>query len=171
MSNSKLPIHDFYRSVSCAPVRHLSTKNCSELFKNHQVDLSCSIPSTIVIGDSIAAGLPRCRDAWYNVFLNATNLGIGGDPTELVIWRVDNLPFPASIKYVIIHFGTNNIQFNSVTDISNDILCVYLIIQYKLPNVTGVFPRSHKFSYFCQVAKDANVGQVVIFVIYTRYYF
>ena len=85
MSNSKLPIHDFYCLLSCAPVRHLSTKNCSELFKNHQVDLSCSIPSTIVIGDSIAAGLPRCRDAWYNVFLNATNLGIGGDPTELVI--------------------------------------------------------------------------------------
>ena len=27
-----------------------------ELFKNHQIDLSCSTPSTIVIGDSIAAG-------------------------------------------------------------------------------------------------------------------
>ena len=75
------------------------------------------------------------------------------------------------MKYAVIHFDTKNIQFTSATDISNDILCVYLRIQSKLPNVTGVFPRSHKFSYFCQIAKDVNVGLVVIFVLYTRYYF
>ena len=51
MSNSKVPMRGFYRSVSSTPVRLLSTKNCSELFRNHQVDLCCSIPSTFVIGD------------------------------------------------------------------------------------------------------------------------
>ena len=103
MSNSKLLKLGFYCSVSCTPLKHLFKKNWSELFMNHQIDLSCSTPSTIVIGDSIAAGLARFSDVWHNFFRNALNLGIGGDSTEHVIWRVDNLSFPASIKYAIIH--------------------------------------------------------------------
>ena len=57
MSHSKLLKHGFYRSVSCTPVKVLSKKDRSELFKNYQIDLSCNTPSTIVIGDSIAVGL------------------------------------------------------------------------------------------------------------------
>ena len=57
--------------------------------------------------------------------------------------------------------GTNNFKFNNATDIANGILCVYYLIQSKLPNaqiiVTGLFPRSQKFSYFCQKVNDANI--------------
>ena len=112
-----------------------------ELFKNHQINLSCSTPSTIVIGNTIAAGLSRFSHVWYNFFRNALNLSIGGDGTEHVIWRVDNLSFAVSIKYVITHCGTNNIKFNNPTDIANGILCAYSLVQSKLPNawiiVTG----------------------------------
>ena len=136
-------------------------KNWSELLKNHQIELSLSTPSTIVIGDSIAAGPARFSDVWHNFFCNALDLGIGGDRTEHEIWRVDNLSFLASIKYVIIHCGTNDIKFNNPTDIANGILCVYFLIQSKLPNaqiiVTGLFPRSQKFSYFRQIVNDVNV--------------
>ena len=160
MSNTKLLKLGLYRSISCTPVKRLFKKNWSELFMNHQIDLSCSTPSTIVIGDSIAAGLARLSEVWYNFFHNALNLGIGGDRTEHVIWRVDNLSFPASIKYVIIHCGTNNIKFNDPTDIANGILCVYYLIQSKLPNaqiiVTGLFRRSHRFSYFRQIVNEVN---------------
>ena len=160
-SNTKLLKLGLYRSVSCTRVKRLFKKNWSELFMNHQIDLSCSTPSTIVIGDSIAAGLARFSDVWHNFFRNALNLGIGGDRTEHIIWRVDNLSFPASIKYVIIHCGTNNIKFNNPTDIANGILCVYYLIQSKLPNaqiiVTGLFPRSQKSSYFSQIVNDVNI--------------
>ena len=94
-------------------------------------------------------------------FRNALNLGIGGDRTEHVIWRVDNLWFPASIKYVIIHCGSNNTKFNNPTDITNGILYVYFLIQPKLPNaqiiVTGLFLRSQTFSYFRQIVNDVNI--------------
>ena len=63
MSNSKLLELGFYHSVSCTSVKHLFKKNWSELFMNHQIDLSCSTPSAIVIGDSIAAGLASFSDA------------------------------------------------------------------------------------------------------------
>ena len=152
MSNSKLLELGFYRSVSCTPVKRLFKKNWSELFMNHQIDLSFSNPSTIVIRDSIAAGLARFSDFWHNFFRNALNLGIGGDSTEHVIWRVDYLSFPVSIKYIIIHCGTNNINFHNATDIANGILCIYYLIQSKLPNaqiiVTGLFPRSQIFRIF-----------------------
>ena len=85
-----------------------------------------------------------------NFFRNALNLGIGGDRAKHVIWRVDNLSFPASIKYVIIMVPIT--EFNDPTDTANGILCVYFLIQSKLPNaqiiVTGLFPRSRTFSYF-----------------------
>ena len=94
-------------------------------------------------------------------FRNALNFDIGGDRTEHVIWRVNNLSFPASIKYVIILCGTCNIKFNNPTDIASGILCVYYLIQSKLPNaqiiVTGLFPRSQKFSYFRQIVNDVNI--------------
>ena len=57
MSNSILLKLGFYRSVSCTPVKRLFKKNWSELFMIHQIDLSCSTPSPIVIGDSIAGRL------------------------------------------------------------------------------------------------------------------
>ena len=57
---------------------------------NHQMDLSCSAPSTIVIGDSIAAGLARFNDVWHNFFRNVLNLDIGRDRAEHIIWRADN---------------------------------------------------------------------------------
>ena len=102
-----------------------------------------------MIGDSIAAGIARFTDVCHNFFRNGLNLGIGGDRTEHVIWRADNLSFQASIQCVIIHCGTNNIKFNNAADIANGILCAYYLIQSKLPNVqiivTGSFPRSQKY--------------------------
>ena len=91
MSKSKLLKLGFYRSVSCTPVKRLFKKNWSELFINHQIDLSCSTSSTIVIGGPIAAGLARFTDVWHNFFRNVLNLGVGEDHAEHVMWRVDNL--------------------------------------------------------------------------------
>ena len=150
MSNSKLLKLGLYRSVSCTSVKRLFKKNWSDLFMNHQIELSCSTPSTSVIVDSIAAGLARFTDVFHNFFHNALNLGIGGHRTEHVIWRVDKLSFQASIQCVIIHCGINNIKFNNAADIANGILCAYYLIQSKLPNaqiiVTGFFARSQKYS-------------------------
>ena len=127
--------HGFYRSVSCTPTKRLFKKNWSELFNNHQIDLSCSNPSTIEIGVSIAPGLGRFSDVWHNCFRNALNLGTGRYRTEHVIWRVDNLSFPTSIKYVIIYCGHNNIKLINTTDIADGILCVYFVFHSELPNV------------------------------------
>ena len=128
---------------------------------NLQIDLSCITPPAIAIEDSIATRLSRFSHVWHNFLRNAFNVGISGDCTQHVIWRIDHLSFPASIKYVIIHGGTNNIKSNNPTDIGNGTLCVYFLIQTKLPNariiITGVFPRSQTFSFFRQIVNDVNI--------------
>ena len=57
MSNSELLKFGIYRSVSCAPCKRLFQNNWSDLFKNHQIDLSCSFSATVIITDSLAAEL------------------------------------------------------------------------------------------------------------------
>ena len=79
--------------------------------------------------------LARFCDVWHKLFCNALNLGIGRDRTKHIIWKADNLLFPASIKYVIIHFSTKNIKFNNPTDTVSGILFVYFLVQSKSPNV------------------------------------
>ena len=95
-------------------------------------------------------------------FCNALNLRIGGDCSGHVICRVDNLSFPASKKYLIIHCGTNNIKFNNLTDIADGILCAYILIQLRLPNArTSAWSFRQKPKLFVFLSNRY----------YTRYYF
>jgi lysophospholipase L1-like esterase len=69
----------------------------------------------VFIGDSITAqweyegisALGELNAAYNN---KITNLGIGGDQTQHVIWRLENGEFPAGIdpEYVVLLIGTNN---------------------------------------------------------------
>ena len=55
--------------------------------------------STVIIGDSIAAGLMRYRNVWDQNFCRDTvNCGIGGDKTQNVLWRSNNFPLTQSLK-------------------------------------------------------------------------
>ena len=63
--------------------------------------------STAVIGDSTAAGLMKYRNVWDENFnRNKVNCGIGGDKTQNVLWRSNNIPLSQSLKYVVINYGT-----------------------------------------------------------------
>ena len=65
-----------------------------------------------MIGDSIAAGLRRYSTVWINFILQykVIKLRIGGDQIENVLWCISNIVLPKSIRPVVIHCGTNNIE-------------------------------------------------------------
>ena len=46
-------------------------------------------PNTLVLGDSIVAGLSRYPNVWNEYFaqINVLNLGIGGDRVENALWQ------------------------------------------------------------------------------------
>ena len=75
--------------------------------------------STLLIGDSIIAGLSRYSNNWKRYFqpLNAINCGIGGERMQNILWRCHNLPSSPHLQNAVIMCGTNNVQHNSVDGI------------------------------------------------------
>ena len=91
---------------------------------------------TVLLGDSLIQGLSRYTKVWNSFFeKNTLNCGIRCDKVENLPWRAENLEFSPTIRQVVIHCESNNIEANTPYDIANDLLCSVLTIkkmqQYK----------------------------------------
>ena len=75
------------------------------------------------------------------------NFGIPGDHIEHVLWRIIDITLPDTLKYVIVHSGTNNLSKNSPKDIADGILASGYKLLEKKPDLkvilSGILPRSH----------------------------
>jgi sialidase-1 len=113
----------------------------------------------LMIGDSITHGFDSVgAKFWKEVFepRKAINLGFGGDRTEHVLWRLENLPKPKKDpKAAVLLIGTNNIGWGSDTpeQAAEGIQAIVHKLQELYPTtkilVLAVFPRraepDHKF--------------------------
>jgi beta-glucosidase len=106
----------------------------------------------IFIGDSITQGWEGAGKAMWDQFYakrKAVNLGISGDQTQHVLWRLDNGNIEGiSPKLAVIMIGTNNAASNSPEEIAEGITAIVKKLRDKLPNtkilLLAVFPRSEK---------------------------
>jgi len=114
----------------------------------------------VMIGDSIThafGGQPdtgddfhnRGKDTWDLFFGDARtlNLGISGDRTQHVLWRLDNGELDGiRPKVVEIMIGTNNVGSNTPEEIAAGVCAIADRVHSKLPDakilLMGVFPRS-----------------------------
>ena len=73
------------------------------------------------------------------------NCRIGGDKTQKVMWRSNNIPLPQSLKYVVINCGTNNLDTYNPDKISDGLICIALLFQKRLKHlqivINGLIPR------------------------------
>jgi lysophospholipase L1-like esterase len=116
----------------------------NERVKQGNVDL-------IMIGDSITQGWEGAgKEAWQKYYdkRNAVNLGIGGDRTQHVLWRLDNGNVEGiSPKLAVLMIGTNNSNGNDNTaeEIGAGIEAIVKKLRAKLPQtkvlILAVFPR------------------------------
>ena len=129
--------------------------NKSGWYHIHQKYVNLSLNSKtilVLIGDSIVAGLSRYANIWRTFFktFHTLNYGIGGDRTQHVLWRAENATLPNSLKYVVIHCGTNNIDRDQPRDIANGVISIGLKLQEKCRGlkviVTGLLPRDSQWS-------------------------
>ena len=88
-------------------------------------------------GASIINGLERFSDVWDIFFapLSAINLGIGGDRTENLLWRMEDMDLPPTVEYLFIHYGTNNLCTSSCKDIADGILSTGVMAKAKSRNL------------------------------------
>ena len=103
----------------------------------------------IFIGDSITQGWEgRGKGVWEKFYgkRNAVNLGIGGDRTQHVLWRLDNGNIKnISPKLAVIMIGTNNSGNNTPKEIYEGNKAIVEKLQKALPEtkilLLAIFPR------------------------------
>ena len=120
-------------------------KQFNERVKQGNVDL-------LFIGDSITHGWEgEGKDIWAQYYgkRNAVNLGIGGDKTQHVLWRLDNGNIDGiQPKLAVLMIGTNNYKANTAEEIADGVKVIVKDLRTKLPKtkvlVLAIFPRGEK---------------------------
>jgi lysophospholipase L1-like esterase len=117
-----------------------------------RIEESQGVGDVIFLGDSITHGWEG-QKAWQEHFgsFKPVNLGIGGDQTGHVLWRItdghelDHL----SPKAAVIMIGTNNTGGHSAQQIAGGITAIVEELKRQKPHikvlVLGVFPRGNAF--------------------------
>ncbi len=120
----------------------------------------------IFIGDSITHGWENTgKEVWEKYYRRrkAMNLGIGGDRTQHVLWRLDHGNIDGiSPKAAVLMIGTNNSGDNTAEEIADGITTIVRELRTKLPRtkvlVLGIFPRGEKPCP--QRAKNAKASKI-----------
>lgn len=128
----------------------------------------------VFIGDSIThafGGEPRTgegfldrgKDSWdyYYGDRKALNLGISGDRTQNVLWRLDNGELDGiKPKVAVVMIGTNNTPFNSAEQVAEGVEAVCDKIVAKQPKtkvlLLAIFPRDKAASQLRAKVDGAN---------------
>jgi lysophospholipase L1-like esterase len=123
----------------------------------------------LFIGDSITEGWENAgKEVWerYYADRSAINLGIGGDRTQHVLWRLDNGNINGlKPKLAVLMIGTNNSngEDNTAEQIVDGVTAIVNKLRAKLPEtkvlLVAIFPRSENFS--AQRGKILQVNQVI----------
>src|SRR5688572_3759159 len=103
----------------------------------------------LFIGDSITQGWERAGKAVWDEFYarrNAVNLGISGDRTQHVLWRLDHGNIEGiQPKLAVLMIGTNNASTNTSEQIGAGITAIVEKLRAKLPQtkvlILAIFPR------------------------------
>jgi lysophospholipase L1-like esterase len=103
----------------------------------------------VFIGDSITQGWENAgKSVWAEHYAkrNAVNLGIGGDRTQHVLWRLENGNLEnINPKLAVLMIGTNNSGTNTSQQIAEGITAIVEKLRAKRPNtkilILGIFPR------------------------------
>jgi beta-glucosidase len=103
----------------------------------------------LFIGDSITQGWEGAGKKTWDEFYskrNAVNLGIGGDRTQHVLWRLDHGNIESiSPKLAVLMIGTNNSGNNTSEQIAEGVAAIVKKLRDRLPKtkvlILAIFPR------------------------------
>lgn len=124
----------------------------------------------LFIGDSITQGWEGegAKGIWEKYYgpRKAVNLGIGGDRTQHVLWRLNRAPLDGiKPRVAVVMIGTNNSngEDNTPGQIVEGVAAIVQKLRERLPQtkvlLLGIFPRNENFSP--QRGKLAQINQVL----------
>ena len=120
------------------------------------VDESSEIAEVVFVGDSITQGWEGAGAKVWEVdiaTLGAVNLGIGGDRTEHVLWRLENGHLKSiSPRVAVVMIGTNNFgaRQDSIEEVYEGVVAVVKKLTDEVPGIhvmlLDIFPRGASFN-------------------------
>lgn len=124
----------------------------------------------LFIGDSITQGWEGApvTNIWHRYYARrkAVNLGIGGDRTQHVLWRLQKAPLDGvKPKVAVLMIGTNNSngEDNTPEQIVQGIAAIVGTLRERLPEtkvlLLGIFPRGENFN--AQRGKLTQINQAI----------
>ena len=119
----------------------------------------------VLLGDSITEGwegAPEQLQALVGL-RSAANLGVGGDRTQHVLWRLEQAPLSAiKPKVIVLMIGTNNMYDDSANDIIAGIHAVVELLSTQCPNaeilVLDIPPRGEPKDSAREKITQINIG-------------
>ena len=157
-----------YCDSTTEPVSKLEVPKWKKLYEAMNERVKQGNVDLVFLGDSITRGWDaNGKKAWEKHFakFNPVNLGIGGDRTQHVLWRLDNGNIDGiKPKLVVLMIGTNNSNNDEFTgeEIGEGISAIVKKLREKLPEtkvlVLAVFPRGEKPSP--QREKNAKASEI-----------
>jgi lysophospholipase L1-like esterase len=157
-------------SQESKPATVVPSPRADDWWQKRQEDFNARIKQgnadLLFIGDSITHGWegPGAAEIWQKYYgkRNAVNLGIGGDQTQHVLWRLDHGNLDGiSPKLAVLMIGTNNAASNKPEEIAEGVKAIVEKLQAKLPKikvlVLAIFPRGpNNDDHLRQVNAKAN---------------
>jgi len=140
----------------------LSKNGWIDMFHRLNILAECTKYKILLIGDSLVCGLSRYDRVWQKYFLkrNTLNGGIRGDKCTNVLWRSQHMYLPTSLKYIIIHCGTNDLDTSAPIVIANNIIDIGVTLKKRSPGsfivITGLLPRDLVFTLKRQSIQNVN---------------
>ena len=129
-------------------------KRAEEL--NRRVQAAAGNVDLVFLGDSITQGWEgNGKNVWQKYYASRKplNLGIGGDRTQHVLWRLDHGNLDGlKPKAVVLMIGTNNSNKDDHPpgEILEGVTAIVRLLRERLPEtkilLLGIFPRSSTFS-------------------------
>ena len=153
------------------PAHHLDREGWKQRHEKILEQVKSSDPQLIMIGNSITHNIDKPdRKIFWDQYLNeldAVNLGISGDRTENVIWRLQNGAIDGIMpKVATLLIGTNNTDGNHYFEISTPeelaegIWKICSILREQLPDIEivllGILPYGYKPNHRNEINKACN---------------
>lgn len=143
------PLAGQKKSAATTPMPRKDNKGWMDRHEKFNARIAQGQVDLVFIGDSITQGWEGGgKGVWEKYYgkRNAVNLGIGGDQTQHVLWRLQNGNLKGvTPKLAVIMIGTNNAGGSAPEDTAEGIKLIVEEIQKQTPMtkilVLGVFPR------------------------------
>ena len=131
--------------ITTIPSARFSKRNWLELHLKHCYFLTNDKRGTILIGDSLVAGLSRYQNIWNRDFSFSTlNCGMGGDSVQNDLRQAYNLPAVKSVRNVVFLCRTNNLHGDAPEDVADGIMKIGSTFKRFCTDVNvficGIFP-------------------------------